>query len=76
MVFGRRVEQTGAVFTVLQRVRDAQDEDERNRLLVSAWTVGATAQELHDATGLPGAELRSILEAAGVDVGNRRRGWK
>lgn len=66
-----------AVLAMTQRIADAgSDIPARDERIVMAWNMGASAQELHDATGLSGDELKSILVNAGADPTRRRRGWR
>jgi hypothetical protein len=78
MAFGLGgTEKRAAIHTTLQRVSDASgDPAERDHRIATAWRIGASAQELHDATGLSGDELRSIIVAQGEDPNGRRRGWR
>ncbi len=76
-MFLRSAEKARAVTTMLQRIADVgEDVGERDRRIAAAWTIGASAQELHDATGIPGAELKSILQSQGMDTSRRARGWR
>lgn len=72
----RSQEKTAAVAAILRSVSDADDDSVRNERIAMAWTIGANAQELHDATGLPGEELKQILVEQGADPSERRRGWR
>ena len=71
-----RVEQSVAIRSALARARMAKDDVERDHCLAAAWRIGADAQQLHDATGLSGEELKKILIAQGEDPSKRRRGWR
>ncbi len=62
---------------MLQRIGDVgHDVVERDRRIAAAWSIGASAQELHDATGIPGKQLKSILQEQGQDTSRRARGWR
>jgi hypothetical protein len=76
MVMIRSQEKTAAVAAILRSVADADDDSVRDERIAMAWTIGANAQELHDVTGLPGAELKRILLDQGADPSQRRRGWR
>jgi len=66
-----------ALLSMTQRITDAgSDTALRNERIAMAWTMGASAQELHDASGLSGDELKAVLIAAGEDPQRRRRGWR
>lgn len=66
-----------AVLAMTQRIADAgSDIPVRDERIAMAWNMGASAQELHDVTGLSGDELKSILVNAGADPKRRRRGWR
>lgn len=66
-----------AVLAMTQRITDAgSDVVVRNQRIAMAWNLGASAQELHDACGLSGAELKAVLVAEGADPARRRRGWR
>jgi len=70
-------EKRAAIHTTLQRIGDvADDHEERDRRIATAWRIGASAQELHDATGLSGDELKTIIVQQGEDPKGRRRGWR
>lgn len=47
----------------------------RDQRISAAWRIGATAEELHTATGLSGTELREIVTAQGADPTSSARGW-
>lgn len=78
MAFGLGgTEKRAAIHTAMQRIGDvADDPAERDRRIAAAWRIGGSAQELHDATGLSGEELRAIIVAQGEDPKGRRRGWR
>jgi len=66
-----------AMLAITQRIADvASNVPLRDERIVMAWNMGASAQELHDATGLSGDELKAVIVAAGADPKRRRRSWR
>ena len=76
MAFGLGgTEKQAAIHVALQQIGDTKDDlPERDSRIAVAWRVGASAQELHDATGLSGQELKAILVEQGEDPTRRGGG--
>jgi len=75
-VFNRRVEQASAIHAVLQRIERSASDTDRVRLIVSAWRIGASADEIAEAATMTRDELRGLLDSEGALDKKRFRGWR